>query len=99
MLSRLTATTDDRGGEDHTWADVKNVAGTFSIVSDRERMMYGKKAEGAEYKFVVDYLFSSTIETIDRFKVGTRILEIIGVENPMNQNRFMIFFLSEAVNG
>jgi head-tail adaptor len=98
-LSRATATADSRGGETFTWSDVKALSGVLSILSDRERMMYGKKAEGAEYKFHLDYQFATTIDTADRFVSGSRIFDIVGRENPMNQNRFMILFLTENVNG
>jgi len=98
-LSRATEADDGMGGFTFTWANVRDVIGTFSTLSERERMMYGKKAAAASHKFVVDYQFSSDILLTDRFIYGTHIDEIIGTENPMNQNRFMIFFLSENVNG
>lgn len=98
-LSRSTEIADGMGGFTFTWADVRDVTGTFSTISEKERMMYGKKAAAASYKFVVDYQFSSDILVTDRFLYGSHVDEIIGTENPMNQNRFVIFFLEENVNG
>ena len=98
-LSRSTATNDNMGGEIFSWASVRNVEGVFSVLSDRERMMYGKKAEAASHKFTVDHIFGSDILTTDRFTLGSRILDISSRENPMNQNRFAIFLLEEKVNG
>lgn len=99
VLSRSTEVEDGMGSFTATWTDVRDIIGTFSTLSERERIMYGKKAAAASHKFVVDYQFSSDILLTDRFVSGSHIDEIIGTENPMNQNRFMIFFLSENVNG
>lgn len=99
VLSRSTEVDDGMGGFTFTWTNVRDVIGTFSTLTERERMMYGKKAAAASHKFVVDYQFSSDILLTDRFIYGSHIDEIIGTENPMNQNRFVIFFLEEAVNG
>lgn len=99
VWKRYTETPDTMGGEDQTWVKQGNVAGTFTTISDRERMMYGKKAEGAEYKFIVDYMFGGSVTTMDRFYLGTREFEIVSREDPMNQQRFTIFFLTENVNG
>ena len=100
MLKEYTETADGMGGFTHTWSKTRNIIGVLATLSDRERMMYGKKAEGADYKFTVDYLFANTIaDTMDRFYLGTRVFEIVSRENPMNQNRFVIFLLSENVNG
>lgn len=99
QLSRATEVDDGMGSPTFTWVNVRDVIGTFSTLSERERMMYGKKAASASYKFVVDYQFSSDILLTDRFIYGSHVDEIIGSENPMNQNRFVIFFLEEAVNG
>lgn len=99
-LKEYTETDDGMGGQAHTWAKTKNVTGVFATLSDNERMMYGKKAEGANYKFTVDYMFATTvIDTKDRLYLGTRVFEIIAREDPMYQHRFVIFFLSENVNG
>lgn len=99
-LKTYTETADGMGGFTHTWTKVKNIVGVLATLSDRERMMYGKKAEGADYKFTVDYLFATTVaNTMGRFYLGTRVFEIVSRENPMNQNRFVIFLLSENVNG
>jgi len=69
ILERKTSTADSMCGVDYEWSAIKKVKGTLNILSDRERMMYGKKAEGAEYKFVVDYIFASKLLLpIDLFK-------------------------------
>jgi len=99
MLQRSTSVSDGMGGYTLTWADVKPYKGVFSILSDRERMMYGKKAEGAEYRFVLDDVFGHDITTSDRFENCGRIFEIVSKENPMNQDRFSIFMLKEFVDG
>ena len=98
-LSRSTSVSDGRGGQTETWSSVRTIIGVFSVLSDRERKMYGKIAEAASYKFTVDYIFASDIETVDRFVLGTRIMEIVSRENPMNTGRFAIFLLEEYVNG
>ena len=98
-VSRSTSSDDGMGGKAHVWATVKTIVGVFSILSDRERSMYGKKAEAASYKFMVDHIFGSDILTTDRFMLGSRIMEIVSKENPLNQNRFAIFLLTENVNG
>mgnify|MGYP001594698068 CR=1 FL=1 len=97
--SRKTAADDTMGGEVFTWADVKNYIGTFGVLSDREKQMYGKKAEGASYKFILDYMFAGGVNTDDRFISGSRVFEIVSKENPMNQNRFVVFLLEENVDG
>lgn len=101
MLKSYTATDDGMGGETLTWSEVRKVEGVLAILSDRERMMYGKKAEECNYKFTVNYMFANAAKTMDRFydSAGTRIFEIVSKENLMNQNRFLIFLLKEMVNG
>lgn len=102
-----TETDDDMGGFAQTWTKVKDVSGTLSIISDRERQMYGKKAEGCDYKFTVDYVHAkrelngvvTVLSSPDRLYLGNRIFDIKGIENPMNQNRFIMLFLSENVDG
>lgn len=98
-ISTNTTTADGMGGVSYTWSNGKTIEGVLSILSDRERMMYGKKGEGCDYKFIVDYIFSSAVETVDRFVLGSRVFDITSKENPMNQNRLCIFLLTEAVNG
>lgn len=95
----FTETEDGMGGFSHVWTKVRDITGTFLTISDRERMMYGKKAEDAEYKFIVDYMLGGTIATIDRLYLGAREFEIVSREDPMNQQRFAIFFLTENVDG
>jgi len=99
MQQRSTSTSDGMGGYSLAWADVKARKGVYAVLNDRERMMYGKKAEGAQYKFILDDVFGHDITTSDRFENCGRIFEIIGKENPMNQDHFSIFFLKEFVDG
>ena len=99
VISTKASVVDGMGGYTDTWTSGKTVTGVFSILSDRERMMYGKKAEFASYKFILDYIFASAIDTMDRFVLGTRVFEIVSREKPMNQDRFVIFLLEENVNG
>jgi head-tail adaptor len=100
ILKRRTATADGMGGYTFVWGTVRSIRGVFAPLSDRERMMYGKKAEGAEYKFTLDYLFGSDVTTKDRFyDSGTRLFEIVSKQDPMEQHRFTVFLLSENVNG
>jgi hypothetical protein len=99
-LYSKTDVADGMGGYTRTWAETKSsVVGTLSTLTARERMMYGKKAEAADYIFVTDHMFGGSYDSMDQFRSGTRVLDIEGVENPMNQNRFTIFFLSEKKNG
>lgn len=103
----FTETDDGVGGYTHSWNTVKDVSGTLATLSDREIMMYGKKAEGCDYKFVIDYIVGQAtysgsaivIATKDRLYSGSRIFEINGMENPMSQNRCLILLLSENVDG
>jgi head-tail adaptor len=99
VLKSYTETEDGMGGYTQVWAKVKNIVGVLATLSDRERMMYGKKAEGADYKFTVDYMFGGVITTMNRLYLGTRVFEIISREDPMNQQRFAVYLLSENVNG
>lgn len=98
-LQRVTEVSDNQGGFTQTWADVADITGVMSTLSDRERMMYGKKAESADYKFSIDYMFANSATAKDRFTLGSRIFDIDGVENPMQQNRFLIFLISEHCDG
>lgn len=99
-LYSKTDVADGMGGYTRTWAETKkSVIGTLSTLTTKERMMYGKKAEAADYIFITDYIFGGTYDSMDEFRSGTRIFGIDGVENPMGQSRFTIFFLSEKVNG
>jgi hypothetical protein len=102
-LYRRTATDDGMGGSEYTWTKIKSIVGVFSTLSDRERISYGKLAEGATHKFAVDYMFvdesTANATTKDIFMSGSREFEIISRENPMNQNRFIIFLLTEEVDG
>lgn len=101
VLERFTATSDDMGGFSHEWKSLRSISGVFSIISDKERMMYGKKAEGASQKFAIDCPIGVTITTADRFVslTGQRIFEIISQEDPLEQHRFVILLLTENVNG
>lgn len=98
-LSTKSSSDDGMGGRTYIWTSSTKIEGVFSTLSDRERMMYGKKAEAATHKFVVNYQFASSVVTMDRFVLGARTFEIISKENPVNQNRFLIFLLEEKVNG
>jgi len=101
VLERYTETSDGMGGFSHEWQSLRSISGVFSIISDRERMMYGKKAEGASQKFTVDYPVGLTATSKDRFvsQTGQRVFEIVSKEDPLEQHRMMIFFLEENVNG
>jgi len=101
VLERYTETLDGMGGFSEDWRSLRSITGVFSIISDRERMMYGKKAEGASQKFMVDYPIGVTITAMDRFvsSNGQRIFEIVSREDPLEQHRMMIFFLTENVDG
>ena len=102
-----TETADGMSGFTQTRAKIKDITGVLSTLSDKERMMYGKKAEDAQYKFIIDFILSrrelngveTVIQTKDRLYSGTRVFEIVGKEDPMSQERFTILLLSEAVNG
>ncbi len=98
-FKQVTRTDDGMGGFIDTWIKNRNITGVLAILSDRERIMYGKKAEAAQYKFVMDYQFASEVQTQDRFYLDTRVFEIISRELPLNQTRFLVFLLSEKVNG
>lgn len=98
-LKRSTSVDDGMGGATMTWTKIKNVTGVLSTLSDRERMMYGKKAEESNYKFVVDYQFVGDATTRDQFYDGTRVFSIDSRENPMNTNRLVVFLLNEKVDG
>lgn len=98
-ISTKTSVADNMGGFTDTWASGKAVTGVLSILSGKERAMYGKKAEAATYKFIVDYVFVSEITTVDRFVDGTRVFEVVSREKPLNRNQFVVFLLTENVNG
>lgn len=97
-LSTVTLVDDNMGGDVETWTSGKSIEGVFSVLSDRERIKYGKKGERADYKFIVDYVFSSGISMSDRFISGTRVFEIVGKDNPLERNHEIIFLLFELVS-
>lgn len=101
ILERYTSIADGMGGYSHTWESKRQIAGVFSVISDRERMMYGKKAEGANYKFAIEYQIGLTLTAKDRLvsATGGRKFDIISREDPLEQHRMMLLFLSENVDG
>ena len=101
VLERYTQTGDGMGGFAEIWRSLRSEKGVLQTLSDKERMMYGKKAEGATQKFTVDYPIGVAITAMDRFvsMTGQRIFEIVSREDPLEQHRMMIFLLTESVNG
>jgi len=101
ILEQYTSTANGRGGFTQTWQSKRNITGVLSAISDSERFMYGKKAEGASLKFTIDYPNGITVTTKDRFvfSSGGRVLDITAKEDPMEQHRTLIFFLSDKPDG
>lgn len=101
ILEQYTSVSNGRGGFTQTWQSKRAIIGVLSALSDRERFMYGKKAEDASLKFTIDFPNGLTITTKDRFvsTTGDRVLDITSKEDPMNQHRTLIFFLSEKPDG
>jgi len=98
ILLQLTDTADGMGGFTRTWAEKRKVEGVFTSLSDKERFYINdKKTVLSNYKFHVDYPIGITITEKDQFKLDTRLFEIVGIDNPGDQNIILTFSLLEIV--
>lgn len=97
ILQKYTDVADDMGGNTRTWYSKCMLSGSMVSLSGRERMAWGQVAEVSVYRFTTNYPIGFTITAKDRLNKDGRIFEILGVDNPGEQNRFIQLTIKEIV--
>lgn len=98
ILLQYSDTADDMGGSTRTWLEKRRIEGVFTNLSSSEKFyLNDKKTVFANYKFHIDYPIGITITEKDRFKLDTRLFEIVGIDDPGEQNIVLSFTLLEVV--
>lgn len=96
-LLQFTDTLTATGTSTRVWSEVRPVRGVFATLNSSERVFLNdKRTVFANYKFYTAYQVGVTITEKDRFKKGSRTFEIIGIDNPGEQNIMLAFNLLEV---
>lgn len=79
-----------------TWADTNyTYTGTLGAISGNERMSSDRTMLYADYRFYTVYDSVALVTEKDRFKYGTRIFEIVFVDNVLQKYKDLVISLKE----
>ena len=96
-LEKYTQTADTYGTYTEIWETVRYLTGVLTISSGRERLMHNKTEVYSSHVFYCDWQKGIDIDEKYRLRYGQRIFEILYVENPIQKNTFMKFYVDEIV--
>lgn len=97
ILQKYTDVIDSMGSNTRSWYSKCIISGSMVSLSGRERLARGQIAEVANYIFTTSYPIGFTITAKDRLNKDGRIFEILGVDDPGEQHRFLQLLLKEIV--
>jgi SPP1 family predicted phage head-tail adaptor len=94
-LQTYSSTSDGQGGFTRTWSDSVSIKGTLLSYNESEFIGADKKTVSKLYRFFVKYDSNITINSKDRFALGSRTFEIEAVDNVGELNRHWEISLKE----
>jgi len=97
ILEKYTQVEDVYATYTETWESVRYITGVLSLSSGRERVVHNKVEVYSSHVFFCDWQIGISIDEKYRLRYDQRIFEVLFIENPLAQNRFMKFYLDENV--
>lgn len=96
-LQNWTDVSDGMGGFTRTYSDVSDIYGVLATVSATERMGGGnKEAVYSTHRFYMGRISTTITEKDHRFISGSRVFDIVAVNDPAQHDRFAIIDLKEV---
>lgn len=96
-IQRKTVASDADGYDTETWATYKSAMAWIQTMTGREFYSAQKLNAETQALFIVNYV--SGITTKDRVLYGTRVFEILSVNNPNEGNAELQIACKEVVDG
>lgn len=94
-LQQSTNTTDDYGSIARTWSTVRTMRGVLTPSNGRETVVHDKITVRGTHVFYVDCKPTITFDETYRFMLGSRVFDIVFIEQPGNMGRHYEITLEE----
>lgn len=97
----VTRIADGYGGYTETWGDIETFSAVLASMSWTEKQLYDKETAVNMFTLYCDSLKANrtarSFTIADRIVYGSRVFEIVGVDNPFQLNQVIQLSLREVV--
>jgi len=95
-LQQYTDVADGALGFTRTWATVRSIRGALLSMSGTRMERYGRLYPDVTHVFWCDYQKDITVTERDRFTYGTRIFNVLSMDDVAEKGQFLRFILKEV---